>query len=129
MALGAGSPVGLHPRSLPAGHKVNTGGVGSAVQVNVCAQVEEFPQKSVATYVRVCDRPHPVEVTVPRELVMVGVEHASVAVAAPAPGTPEGLQPRFDPGGQNVKAGGVLSDIQVNVWAQVEVFPQASTAT
>ncbi len=72
---------------------------------------------------------HPVVVMVPRELVMVGVEHASVATAAPAPGTPEGLQPRLDPGGQKVNVGGVLSDIQVKVCAQVEVLPQASTAT
>ena len=32
---GAGTPAGLQPRSLPAGHTVNTGGVISTVHVNV----------------------------------------------------------------------------------------------
>ncbi len=72
---------------------------------------------------------HPVEVTEPKELVMVGVEHTSVAVAAPGAGTPEGLQPRLLPGGQKVNTGGVLSAVQVKVCVQVDVLRQASVAT
>ena len=45
----------------------------------------------------------------PNEFVIVGVPQLSVAVAAPGPGTPEGLQPRFDPVGQKVNDGGVTS--------------------
>jgi hypothetical protein len=40
--------VGLHPRSPPVGHTVNTGGVVSSVHVHVLLQVEEFKQASVA---------------------------------------------------------------------------------
>jgi hypothetical protein len=39
---------GLHPRSEPAGHDVNTGGLASTTHVNVCVQVEELRQASVA---------------------------------------------------------------------------------
>ncbi len=66
--------------------------------------------------------------TDPSELVIDGVEHTSVAVAAPGSGTPVGLHPRLLPGGQKVNVGGVLSETQVKVWAQVDVFPQASIA-
>ena len=45
----------------------------------------------------------------PNEFVIVGVPQLSVAVAIPGPGTSEGLQPRSDPAGQNVKDGGVTS--------------------
>jgi hypothetical protein len=47
-APGAGTPVGLQPKSLPGGQKVITGGVVSSVHVNTCVQVEELPQPSVA---------------------------------------------------------------------------------
>ena len=40
---------------------------------------------------------------------MVGTPQASVAVATPGPGTPVGLQPKFEPGGQKVNTGGVVS--------------------
>jgi hypothetical protein len=40
-------------------------------------------------------RIHPFDEMAPSALVIVGVLHPSVAVAAPAAGTPEGLQPRF----------------------------------
>jgi hypothetical protein len=46
-----GTPVGLHPSAEPAGHDVNTGAVVSAVHVNVCVHVAEFPHASVAVYV------------------------------------------------------------------------------
>ncbi len=48
----------------------------------------------------------------PREFVIVGVLQLSVAVAAPAPGTPVGLQPRSLPAGQKVNVGGVTSDTE-----------------
>jgi hypothetical protein len=50
----------------------------------------------------------------PRAEVMVGVPHASVAVAVPAAGKPAGLHPRLLPGGQKVNVGGATSDVQVN---------------
>ena len=68
-----------------------------------------MPHPSVAVYVRVCDLVQPVTTIVPREDVIVGVPHASVAVAAPGAGTPAGLQPRSEPAGQKVMVGGVLS--------------------
>jgi len=52
-----------------------------------------------------------------------------VAVAAPGPGTPAGLQPRFAPCGQKLNTGGVLSTVQVNTCVQVALFPQPSVAT
>ena len=64
----------------------------------------------------------------PKAEVMTGVPQLSVAVATPAAGTPEGLHPRFEPAGQNVNTGGVVSSTQVNTCKQVEVFPQPSLA-
>ena len=127
-APGAGTPAGLQPISEPGGQKVMVGGVTSTVHVKTCAHVAVFPQPSVAVYVRVCDRVQPLVVILPSELVMVGVPHASVATAVPAAGTPAGLQPRFEPAGQEVIVGGVTSAVQVNTWAHVAVLPQASVA-
>ena len=127
-APGAGTPAGLQPRSPPGGQNVNAGGVTSTVQVKTCVQVDVFPQPSVAVYVRVWDLIHPVTVIEPNEDVIVGVPHASVAVAAPGAGTPAGLQPRSPPGGQNVKVGGVTSTVQVKSCVHVEVLPQPSVA-
>lgn len=87
-----------------------------------------FPQASVAVYVRVCERIQPFVVTDPSEEVIVGVPHASVAVAAPGAGTPAGLQPKSEPEGQKVIVGGVVSTVQVNTWAQVDVLPHPSVA-
>jgi hypothetical protein len=39
---------GLQPKSEPAGHDVNTGGSVSTTHTNVCVQVEELPQPSLA---------------------------------------------------------------------------------
>lgn len=47
-APGAGTPAGLHPRSLPEGQNVIVGGVVSTVQVKTCVHVEVLPQPSVA---------------------------------------------------------------------------------
>ena len=127
-APGGGTPAGLQPRSPPGGQNVKVGGVTSTVQVKTCVQVDVFPQPSVAVYVRVWDLRHPLTVIVPNDDVIVGVPHASVAVAAPGAGTPAGLQPRSPPGGQNVKVGGVTSTIQVKSCVQVDVLPQPSVA-
>ena len=127
-APGAGTPVGLQPRFEPGGQNVNVGGVTSTVQLNACAQVAVFKQPSVAVYVRVWKRKQPSEVIEPKEEVIVGAPQASVAVAAPGAGTPVGLHPRFEPGGQNVNVGGVISTVQVNTCVQVAVFKQPSVA-
>jgi hypothetical protein len=127
-APGAGTPAGLQPRSEPGGQKVNTGGVTSNVHVNTCVQVAVLPQASVAVDVLVCDRRQPLEEMLPKAEVIVGVPQASVAVAAPGAGTPVGLQPRSEPGGQKVNTGGVTSTVHVNTCWQVAVLPQASVA-
>ena len=49
----AGTPVGLQPRLEPAGQNVKVGGAVSTVHEKACEQVDEFPQPSVAVYVRV----------------------------------------------------------------------------
>ena len=59
---------------------------------------------------------------------MVTEPHASVAEAAPAEGTPEGLHPRNEPAGHEVNTGAVTSTVQVNTWAHVAEFPHASVA-
>jgi hypothetical protein len=75
-----------------------------------------LPQASVAVYVLVCVLIQPLVPTEPKAEVIVGVPQASVAVAAPAAGTPlAGLQPRSDPAGQKVNTGGVRSSVHVNV--------------
>jgi hypothetical protein len=108
---------------------VNTGGVTSTVHVNTCVQVAVLPQASVAVYVLVCVLIQPLVPIEPKAEVIVGVPQASVAVAAPGPGTPVvGLQPRFDPGGQKVNTGGVTSAVHVNTCWQVAVLPQPSVA-
>ncbi len=125
---GAGTPPGLHPRSEPAGQKVNTGAVTSTVQVNTCVQVAVFPQPSVAVYVRVWVLKQPFGITAPNDEVIPGVPQSSVAMAVPGAGTPPGLHPRSEPGGQNVNTGAVTSTVQVNTCVQVAVFPQPSVA-
>ena len=64
----------------------------------------------------------------PREDVIVGAPHASVAVALPGAGTPAGLHPRSAFGGQKVKTGGVTSIVHVNTCVHVAVLPHPSVA-
>ena len=64
----------------------------------------------------------------PSAEVIVGVPHTSVAVAAPGAGTPDGLQPKLLPGGQNVNVGGTRSTVQVNTCVQLAVLLQPSVA-
>ena len=51
---------GLHAR-LPAGVTVTVGGVRSLVHVTVDDAVAVLPQASVAVYVLVCERRHPLD--------------------------------------------------------------------
>jgi hypothetical protein len=51
---------------------------------------------------------------------MAGVPQASVAVAVPGAGTPDGLHPRSEPEGQRVITGGVRSAIETT-FEQVDV--------
>ena len=67
-------------------------------------------------------------VTEPSELVIFGEPQLSVAVALPAAGTPDGLHPSAESGGQNVNTGATESVVQVNVCMQVELLPHASVA-
>jgi hypothetical protein len=97
---------------------VNAGGVTSKVHVNTCAQVAVLLQPSVAVYVWVWVRRHPLDVTVPKALVIVGIPQLSVAVAVPGAGTPLVVQPRLEPDGQDVKTDGEVSSI-VTVFVQV----------
>ena len=64
----------------------------------------------------------------PSDDVIVGAPQASVAVAAPAAGTPTGLHPRSDPAGHKVIVGGVTSAVQVKTCVHVAVFPHPSVA-
>ena len=59
---------------------------------------------------------------------MVGAPQLSVAIAVLAAGIDVGLQPKFEPAGQVVNTGGVVSEVQVKVWVQVVVLPQPSVA-
>ena len=68
----------------------------------------------------------PVVLTAPRELVIFGVPQLSVAVALPAAGTPVGLHPSAESGGQKVKTGACVS-VTLNVALQVLVHPLSVT--
>ena len=75
---------------------MKTGGVVSSVHVTVLETVAVLPHPSVAVKVLVCERRHPLLCIVPSLCVMVGVPHASVAVApfsAVSISVEEGLQP------------------------------------
>jgi hypothetical protein len=117
--------------SILAGTLVNTGAVLSAVHVTVLDAVEVLPQKSLAVNVLVCERLHPLLLTLPSLEDTVGTPQASVAVAVPnAPliSPADGLHPRDVPVPPVVNTGGVRSAVQVTVRDAVDVLPQASLA-
>ena len=87
-----------------------------------------LPQASLAVYVLVLDLLHPVPTSSPSADVMLGVPHASLAVAVPAPGIEVGLHPRSLPVGQEVNTGPLTSAVHVKVWPIVAVLPQPSVA-
>ena len=70
-AAAAGTPVGLQPRFRLGGQTTNTGGVTSSVHVNVCVHISVLRQPSVAVYVLVCEREHPLDVIEPSDEVML----------------------------------------------------------
>src|SRR5688500_1793045 len=82
-ATGAGTS-SRQSRSTLAGVLVNTGAVRSAVHVTVLDAVEVLPQKSLAVNVLVCERLHPLLLTLPSLVDTVGTPQASVAVAVPS---------------------------------------------
>ena len=103
---------GLHPRDVAVPPVVSTGGVTSEVHVIVLDAVAVLPQPSMAVHVLVCERSHPLEVTVPSLDDTVGVLHASVAVAVPRAAfisLADGLHPRDVAVPPVVSTGGVTS--------------------
>src|SRR5688572_3958499 len=118
-------------RSTLAGVLVNTGAVRSAVHVTVLDAVEVLPQKSLAVNVLVCERLHPLLLTLPSLDVTVGTPHASVAVAVPSAlliSLAAGLHPSVVALPPVVSTGAVRSTVHVTVLDAVEVLPQKSLA-
>ena len=93
--------------------------------------VAVFPHTSVTINVLVCDSVHPTVETVPSFCVIVGVPHASVAVAEPNAvfiADTVGLQPSVVLLYIPVNTGGVTSLTHVTVLEVVDVLLQASVA-
>src|SRR5687767_15561221 len=129
-ATGAGTS-SRQSRSTLAGVLVNTGAVTSAVQVTVLDAVEVLPQKSLAVNVLVCERLHPLLLTLPSLEDTVGTPQASVAVAVPSAlliSLAAGLHPSVVVVPPVVSTGAVTSAVHVTVLEAVEVLPQKSLA-
>ena len=125
------APDGLQPKVVVVPPVVITGATMSAVHVIVLADVAVLPQASLAVHVLVCEREQPLLVILPSFEVIVGVPHASVAVAVPkAPfiSPAEGLQPSVIVVPPDVITGVILSNVHVTVLAAAAVLPQASLA-
>jgi hypothetical protein len=123
--------VGLQPKVVAVPDVVIEGGVLSAVHVTVLAAVAVLPHPSTAVNVLVCEALQEVVATAPSVNEIVGVPHASVAVAVPNAAVisdAEGLQPRVVAVPDVVIEGGVLSLVQVTVLAAVAELPQPSEA-
>ena len=122
---------GLHPKVNELPPVVIVGAVTSAVHVTVLDAVEILPQKSIAVNVLVCERLHPLLVTLPSLVDTVGTPQASVAVAVPSAlliSLAAGLHPSVVVVPPVVKTGAVLSAVHVTVLDAVEVLPQKSLA-
>jgi hypothetical protein len=122
---------GLHPRVVEVPPVVNTGAVLSAVQVTVLDAVEVLLQASLAVHVLVCERLHPLLLTLPSLEDIVAVPQASLAVAVPSAlliSPADGLQPSVVVVPPVVNIGVAPSAVHVTVRDAVEVFPQASLA-
>src|SRR5687767_257214 len=129
-ATGAGTS-SRQSRSTLAGVLVNTGAVTSAVHVTVLDAVEVLPQKSLAVNVLVCERLHPLLVTLPSLEDTVGVPQASAAVAVPSAllmSLAAGLHPSAVVVPPVVSTGAVTSAVHVTVLEAVAVLPQKSIA-
>jgi hypothetical protein len=121
--------VGLHPSVTSVYVPVNAGGVISLVQFTVLVMVAVLPQASRAVNVLTCDLKHPFELTAPSREVIVGVPHASVAVAEPREVLiSAGLHPSVTSVYVPANTGGVTSLVQFTVLVIVAELPQASTA-
>ena len=90
--------VGLHPSVVLLYVPVKTGGVTSSIHVTVLPTEEVLPHPSVAVNLLSCDLLQPVLLIVPSVCAIVGVPHASVAVAEPSAvviADEVGLHPKF----------------------------------
>src|SRR5688572_25761917 len=118
-------------RSTLAGVLVNTGAVRSAVHVTVLDAVEVLPQKSLAVNVLVCERLHPLLLTLPSLVDTVGTPQASDALAvsvAASRALTSSIQSRSTALPVLVNTGAVRSAVHVTVLDAVEVLPQKSLA-
>src|SRR5678815_1636956 len=109
---------GLHPSVVVVPPVVITGAVMSAIHVIVLTAVAVLPQPSIAVHVLVCERSHPLELTVPSREVTVGVPHASDADAVPRAAfisAAVGLHPSVVVVPPVVRTGGVRSLVHVMV--------------
>src|SRR5450432_4032099 len=68
-----GTLVGLHPKFLPAGTPLNTGGVESAIHVLVTDAVALLPQALVAIMVKTCVTAQPFVVVTPVTSTVAGL--------------------------------------------------------
>jgi hypothetical protein len=103
---------------------------GQISHVTVLSTVAVFPQTSTAINVLVCDRLH-VPITGPVIDVIVGVPHASVAVAVPNAASISaafGLHAKVFVVPVAVIVGAIRSRVKVTVCEAVAVLPQASVA-
>src|SRR6185369_1230931 len=111
--------VGLQPRVSVVPVAVITGAIVSSVQVMVLDTASAaLLQASVAFHVRVCEREHPVAVTVPVVAEGVTGPQASVAVAVPSAASiaaDEGLHPNVKVVPVAVITGAIVSNVQVMV--------------
>jgi hypothetical protein len=122
---------GLQPRVIEAGVIIIVGGLGALVQVTVLEVEAVLPQASIAVNVLVCEALQEVVDTAPSVDVIVGVPHASEAVAEPRAALiseAAGLQPSDVAVPVAVMVGGVTSTVLVIVCEHVAELPQASTA-
>ena len=123
---------GLQPRVVVVPPLDITGAVRSSLaHVIVLDAVAVLPQASLAVHVLVCEREHPLLVTLPSFEVIVVLPQASVADAVPSAAlisAAVGLQPSVVVVPPVVTTGAVLSGVQVIVLDAVAVLPQASLA-
>src|SRR6187399_2536771 len=122
---------GLHPSVVVVPPVVITGAVMSAIHVIVLTAVAVLPQPSIAVHVLVCERSHPLELTVPSREVTVGVPHASDADAVPRAAfisAAVGLHPSVVVVPPVVRTGGVRSLVHVTIVEAVALLPQPSEA-
>ena len=110
---------------------MNAGGVRSSVHVTVLDAVDVLLHASFASHVLVCEREHPLLVTEPSLMDIVGAPHASVAVAVPSDALispADGLQPSVNELPPVVITGAPKSTVHVTVLDIVTWLLHASFA-